>query len=233
MLLDWGTEEGGYVVPIVLDGDFRQSTVSVPVAFQLPCEDVKLLVVGVLFESGPPFQAVNDQTQAYLSILHAHTHVLLEECTKTLPAQLLPLLVQSLHKLLDALFIQLQEVAIGRVEEPVLGVFVDLEGDQQHPVIGDGQHEAHCQGLLVFMGPEVGDDAVEFSTFVLGEQQVLILELPGEGVELEVGVLAEDREAGEALQANFIVSSLEVPVNDVLLPPRPLIPQAVLLLHFQ
>jgi hypothetical protein len=43
---------------------------------------IKLLVIGVLFDGSSSFQAIFNQSNAYLSIHHTHTRILLEKWCK-------------------------------------------------------------------------------------------------------------------------------------------------------
>lgn len=129
VILHWVPEEGRDVVPVFFEGVLGCRAVGFPVDLQLLREDCEVLVVGVLLDRGPSLEAVHDQLQAYLSVLHADCHVLLEELGKGLSAHLPPLLVQPQHQFLDLVLIEAQEVSIGRVKEPILAAFASLEGD--------------------------------------------------------------------------------------------------------
>jgi hypothetical protein len=61
----------------------------------------------------------------------------------------------------------------------------------------------------------------------------LVLELPGEGEELEVLMIPEDCEIREVIEAQFVIGSFEIAVEDVLLPPRPFVLQLVVALDFK
>jgi hypothetical protein len=59
------------------------------------------------------------------------------------------------------------------------------------------------------------------------------LEFPGEGVVLEVVLLPEDGEIWGLLQADFVIGSLKITMNDVLLAPRLLIRKSIGLLDHE
>ena len=86
------------------------------------CEDVELLVVGVLFKRSPTLKAVDDQLQANLSVSYADSDVLLIEWLEAFLPQLYPFLIQLLHVIFDALLIQLEKVHVIRVKEPILSL---------------------------------------------------------------------------------------------------------------
>lgn len=92
-MLDWGSEKGGDVVPVFLDGLFCALLVHIPELLYLVGEDVKLLIVGVFFKRGLSLEAVNDKLEADLGILHANCHVLFEEIAETFPAEPHPFLI--------------------------------------------------------------------------------------------------------------------------------------------
>lgn len=79
-------EEGSDVVPILLDRVFSVLQVMVPMPFQLVHENAELLVIGIFFHRGPSFEAVDDETETDLCVLHADRYILLEELRKGLSA---------------------------------------------------------------------------------------------------------------------------------------------------
>ena len=67
-------------------------------------------------------------------------------------------------------------------------------------MIGDGQHEANHNWLVLFVILEVSNALVQFLPLLLGKQQVLVLELPGHRKELKLIVVSEHIEVLEVLK---------------------------------
>jgi hypothetical protein len=226
---EWHSEESCDIVPIFLYDMLSALFVDVPILLELPREQLKLLIVGVFLDGCRTLEAVDDQLQTDLRVPHADCHVLLEELRKALSAEFFPFAVQSLHQFLDLLLVQLQEIAVGGVEEPILHVLLAFDSDHEHPVVGDGKHESNDQGLLLLILSEVRDQAVQLSPLLLRKQQVLVLELPREGEELEMVMVAKNGEVGRVLQTKPVISSFEIAMKDVVLTPRPFVSQLMLL----
>lgn len=202
----------------------------------LPGKDQKVPIVNVLLDSCLPLQAIDDQQKTNLGIPHAGCHTLLIEVSDPISSELLLFDVLLFEDFLN-LFIgefQIQELPIGRIEEPILPwLILTPESNEQHPMVGNGQHKPYYQRFLLAVCLEVLYEGVEFLLFVFGEEEVLVLELPGEGVVLEAIRLGEDGEVWRLLQADLVVASLEIPVQDVLLPPRLLIREGICLLDHE
>jgi hypothetical protein len=81
------------------------------------------------------------------------------------------------------------------------------------------------------MGSKLCDQTIEFLPLLLGQQQVLVLELPGEGEEFKPIVVTEDGEVRCMLQTQSVIRPLEISVENVLVTPWPLLGKFVLLLH--
>ena len=77
-------EEGGDVVPVVLNQVQSGRQAGVPVLLQFGSEDVELLVVDVLIDSGAAFQTVNNEFETDLRVCPADRYVILLKRTKGL-----------------------------------------------------------------------------------------------------------------------------------------------------
>ena len=100
-------------------------------------------------------------------------------------------------------------------------------------MVGDGEHESHDQGLLLLILSEVRDEPVQLSPLLLRKQQVLVLELPGEGEKLEVVMVSKNGEVGRVLQTEPVIGSFEIAMKDIVLAPRPFLSQPMLLFHVE
>ena len=67
-------------------------------------------------------------------------------------------------------------------------------------MIGDRQHKANHNRLVLFVVLKVSNALVQFLPLLLGKQQILILELPGHRKELKLIVVSEHIEVLEVLK---------------------------------
>ena len=89
-------------------------------------------------------------------------------------------------------------------------------------MVSNPQHEANNQRLVFLIALEVCKTLIHFLSLLLAHQKVLELELPSERVSFKMRMIAKYLKILEFAKACLIVGSLEVPIQNIALFPRPL-----------
>ncbi len=110
-------EEDLNIVPIIFDYLFSCNKVSVPMSFQLPRKDGKLLIVNISLYRGFSLEAVNNKLQTYLGISHAGRSILFFKLCHAFLTDLPIFFIDLLDKFFYFLISQLQIIDIIWVEE--------------------------------------------------------------------------------------------------------------------
>lgn len=142
-MLDWRPEEGGDIIPILPYGFLRHLVVHFPEFLYLIGKNIELLIIRIFLNRCLPLKTLNDKFEADLRILHAHGHISFKKLRIAVPSQIPPVLVKSFDIVVNLGMSEVNEVPIGGIEEPVVSMIVVFEGDEAHPVVGNGEHEVY------------------------------------------------------------------------------------------
>lgn len=196
-------------------------------------EDVEGPVVAIGLDIVGALQTAHNEFEAGLHIFHAHGVRLFLEVGQRWLLELDPLLIFQLNIVRDLLPVKIQVMVIERIEKPILRNSISLDGEKSQPVGRDGQHQREDQRFLTIVVLILQEFVVKLHFAFYGSDHILVLELPSMSEEEETLMFAEDGKLLKLLHADLVVGSLEIPVEDVLLPPGPLIRFPVLFLDLQ